>query len=75
MQSADPDIVIIPTFGTSTMRTWIEPGPNGDLIGMGESRFYDEKGNLTEVKRGPTGVVMKWSAQEEGPRPWWKFWQ
>lgn len=52
----DEPYLITIQYGYVELRSWIEF--DGDkFIGMGSKIAYDEKGNITEAKIEPTGLI------------------
>ena len=72
MSMNESGLVIVPTFGSVELRSWIEPSSDG-MIGMGAVRSIDLQGVAGPWKVEPTGARMIFG--EAPARPWWKFWQ
>ena len=57
---AEPVYKCIPIYGHIELRSWFELGPDGDLIGMGQSIHYDENKQTTKVVTEPTGLRLRY---------------
>lgn len=56
----DLNIKVECVFGHVELLSWLAPGPNGTMVGMGQRVDHHPDGTKTVHEPKPTGAVLSW---------------